>query len=125
MRERRSSGDFVLERRRTPRLPLRIEVSYSFSGGMGAGTTENLTVEGCFLRTDAPVPLDAAVEFVLDLPDEGGPVKAAGRVVRIARRKDDPLGFAVEFECLEESARARIAALVEQARIDLMARDGI
>lgn len=124
MRERRSSGAFVLERRRAPRLPLRVEVSYSFAGTRCAGTTENLTVQGFFLRSDTPVPLDAAVEFALDLPDDGGPVKASGRVVRIARRKDDPLGFAAEFECLDESARARIAALVEQARIDLMARHG-
>jgi len=82
-------------------------------------------VEGCFLRSDTSVPLGAAVEVALDLPDGGGPVEAAGRVVRVARRMDDPLGFAVEFECLDDSARARIAALVELARVNLMARHGI
>jgi hypothetical protein len=122
MQERRSSGDFVLERRRTPRIPLRVGVSYSLAGAEGNGSTENLTVHGFFLRTDAPAALDAAVELSLDLPDDGGPVKANGRVVRIARRKDEPLGFAVEFEQLEESARQRIAVLVEQARIDVTGR---
>jgi hypothetical protein len=92
---------------------------------MGTGTTENLTVQGFFLRSVTPAPLDAVVEFALDLPDDCGPLKAAGRVVRVARRKNDPLGFAVEFGHLDESARTRIAALVEQARIDLMAQHGI
>jgi hypothetical protein len=125
MRERRFKGDFVLERRRAPRLPLRIEVSYSFAGAVGTGTTENLTVHGLFLCSDTPAPLDAAGELALDLPDDDGPLKATGRVVRVARRKDDPLGFAVEFDHLDESARGRIAALVEQAQIDLMARQEI
>ena len=125
MRERRSSGDFVLDRRRDPRLPLRIEVSYSLAGSVDTGTTENLTVHGFFLRSDTLAPLDTALEFVLDLPDDDSPVKATGRVVRVTRREDDPLGFAVQFEHLDESARRRIAALVEQARIDLMARQGI
>jgi hypothetical protein len=87
--------------------------------------TENLTVHGFFLRSDTLAPLDTALEFVLDLPDDDSPVKATGRVVRVTRREDDPLGFAVQFEHLDESARRRIAALVEQARIDLMARQGI
>jgi uncharacterized protein (TIGR02266 family) len=124
MRERRSSGDFVLERRRTPRPPLRIPVSCSFAGVGGAGSTENLTVHGFFLRTDTPAPLDTAVELALDLPDHGEPVKTTGRVVRLARREDDTPGFAVEFEHLDESARKRIAVLVEQARIDLTTRGG-
>ncbi len=122
MQERRFSGDFVLERRRTPRIPLRVGVSYSLQDTDGNGSTENLTVHGFFLKTDTLAPLDAAVELTLDLPDDEGPVKANGRVVRIARRQDEPMGFAVEFEQLEGSARQRIAVLVEQARIDLTAR---
>ena len=122
MQERRFSGDFVLERRRAPRIPLRVGVSYSFADTDGSGSTENLTVHGFFLNTDTLAPLDAAVELTLDLPDDEGPVKANGRVVRIARRRDEPMGFAVEFEQLEGSVRQRIAVLVEQARIDLTAR---
>lgn len=125
MREQRSSDDLFLERRRVPRLPLRVRVRYSLAGTMGVGTTEDLTVQGFFLRSGIPAPLDAAVELTLDLPDGGGPLKTAGRVERVARRKDDPLGFAVKLEHLDESARKRIAALVEQSRIDLMARHGI
>ena len=82
----------------------------------GKGSTENLTVHGFFLKTDRLAPLGAAVELTLDLPDDEGPVEADGRVVRIARRQDEAMGFAVEFEQLEGSVRQRIAVLVEHAR---------
>jgi hypothetical protein len=124
MRERRSSGDFVLDRRRASRWPLRIEVSWSFAGAEGTGTTENLTVHGFFLCTDRSAPLDAEVELALDLLDRGGPAKTTGRVVRVARRKEDTPGFAVEFEHLDQSLQERIAALVEQARSELTQRQG-
>ena len=122
MQERRSRGDFVLERRRTPRIPFRVGVRYSLADTEGDGSTENLTVHGFFLNTDALPPLDAAVELRLNLPDDGEPAKASGRVVRIARRKDESPGFAVEFEQLDPSVRQRIAVLVEQARIDVTGR---
>jgi hypothetical protein len=121
MREWRSSSGFVLERRRTPRFPLRVEVSCSFEGAVHRGSTDNLTVYGCLLRTDEIAPVGTEVALALDLQDAGPPARATGRVVRVARRGEEVLGFAVEFEPLDEAAEGRIAALVEQARIDLMA----
>jgi hypothetical protein len=111
MSERRSSGSPVLERRRTPRWPLRVEVSWSFAGVKGSGKTEDLNAQGFFLCTDTYAPLKALVEFALDLPDQGGPAKVSGRVVRVARRENDTPGFAVEFENIDESVGTRIEAL--------------
>jgi hypothetical protein len=122
MRERRSSGHDGPERRRAPRLPLRIEVDWSLADAAGTGTTENLAVDGFFLCTGKCAPIDAVVELSLDLPDEKGPAKAAGRVRRVARRRNDTPGFAVEFEHLDESIRRRIAALVERAQANRKAR---
>ena len=89
MRERRSSGDAVLERRKAPRWPIRVEVSWLFAGVEGSGTTVDLTAHGFFLCTETYAPLKAVVEFTLDLPDRDGPAKATGRVVRVARREGD------------------------------------
>jgi uncharacterized protein (TIGR02266 family) len=119
MRERRTSGEFVLERRGTPRVPLRVAVTCYTAGTCFSGTTANLTVRGLSLETETPVLPDAEVEVVIELPDGEKPVKVSGRVARLARRKDDPLGFGVEFDNLEESARGRIAALVDDAFADL------
>jgi uncharacterized protein (TIGR02266 family) len=119
MRERRTPGELVLERRRTPRVPLRVDVTCYIAGACFTGTTENLTVHGLSLETKTPVPPDAEVEVVIELPGDEKPVKVSGRVARLARRKNDPPGFAVEFDDLEEPARARIAALVDEALADL------
>jgi len=79
MRERRTSGELVLERRRT----------------------------------------DAEVKVVIEMPGDEKSLEVSGRVARLARRKDDPPGFGVEFDDLEEPARARIAELVDDALADL------
>ncbi len=119
MRERRTSGEIVLERRRTPRVPLRFGVTCYIAGACFTGTTTDLTVHGLSLETETPVSLDAEVEVVIELPGDEKPVKVSGRVARLAQRKDDSPGFAVELDNLEESARARIAALVDDALADL------
>jgi uncharacterized protein (TIGR02266 family) len=119
MRERRESGEIVMERRRTTRVPIRVGVTCSIAGARFTGTTVNLTVYGLSLATDIPVPPDAEVEVVIELPDGEKPVQVSGRVARLARRKNDPPGFAIEFEDLQESARARIAAIVDDALADL------
>jgi uncharacterized protein (TIGR02266 family) len=119
MRERRTSGELVLERRRTPRVPLRVDVTCYIAGACLTGTTANLTVHGLSLETETSVPLDTEMEVVIELPGDEKPLKVSGRVARLARRKDDPPGFGVEFDNLEEPARTRIAALVDDALADL------
>ena len=119
MRERRTSGEIVLERRRTLRVPLRVDVTCYIAGACFTGTTANVTVHGLSLETETPLPPDSEVEVVIELPDDEKPVKVSGRVVRLAQRKEDSPGFAVEFDNLEEPARARIEALVDEALADL------
>ena len=122
MGERRSSGEFVLERRRVPRLPLRVDVTCYIAGACLTGTTANLTVHGLALETDTPIPLDAEVEVVLELPDGGEPVEISGRVTRLAQRKDETPGFAIAFENVDEPARARITAVVDETLASLISR---
>ena len=119
MRERRNSGEIVVERRRTTRAPIRVGVTCSISGACFTGTTVNLTVHGLSIASETPVPPDAEVEVVIELPGDEKPLQVSGRVARLARRTNDPPGFAIEFENLEEPARARIAALVDEALADL------
>ena len=119
MRERRTSGELVLERRRSPRVPLRVDVTCYIGGACFTGSTANLTVYGLSLETETPVPADAEVKVVIEMPGDEKPLEVSGRVASLARRKDDSPGFGVEFDDLEEPARARIAALVDDALADL------
>ena len=118
MEERRRSGEAVLERRRTPRVPLRTEVTCRFGGMSLSAATANLTSTGCFVETETPVPEHTAVDLTLRLSDDPDPAKASGHVVRVACREGDPLGFAVEFDGIDDATRSRIDSLVERARLE-------
>ena len=118
MREQRAPGEIILERRSHPRLPLRVDVTCNVTAACFPGTTTNLTVAGLFLETDTPVPLGAEVELTLELPGDGEPLKASGRVVRLAQRKGELPGFAVEFVSLDDVACTRIDALVQERLAD-------
>ena len=119
MEERRRSGEAVLERRRTPRVPLRTEVTCLFGGVSLSGATANLTATGCFVETETPVSEHTAVDLILHLSDDPEPAKASGRVVRVARREGDALGFAVEFDGIDDATGSRIDHLVERTRLEL------
>ncbi len=116
MRERRGSGEIVLQRRRAMRLPLRTEVTCLFGGGVTlSAATANLTSSGCFVETETPVPDSAVVDLTLTFSDDPEPAKASGHVVRVQRRQGDRLGFAVEFDCIDDATCSRIDRLVERA----------
>ena len=115
MRERRRSGEIALERRRAPRAPLRTEVTCVFGGVPLFAITTNLSAAGCFVETKTPAPEHAAVDLTLHLSDGPEPAKVGGHVVRVARRQDDTLGFAVDFDCIDDATCSRIDSLVERA----------
>ena len=115
MRERRDSGEIVLQRRRAQRAPLRAEVTCLFGDLTLSASTVNLTSTGCFVETKTPVPDSAVVDLTLHLSDSSEPAKASGRVVRVERRRDDRPGFAVEFTCIDNATCSRIDDLVELA----------
>jgi uncharacterized protein (TIGR02266 family) len=120
MRERRAKGELVLERRRSPRVPVRVDVTCYVGGACFTGSTANLTVYGLSLETETPVPADAEVKVVIEMPGDEKPLEVSGHVASLARRKDEPPGFGVEFDDLEESARARIAEFVDDALANLV-----
>jgi hypothetical protein len=115
MRERRKSGEIVLQRRRALRLPLRTEVTCLFGDVTLSAATANLTSTGCFIETETPVPDNAVVDLTLHLSDDPEPAKVSGHVVRVQRRQDDRPGFAVEFNCIDDATCSRIDDLVERA----------
>ncbi len=119
MRERRKSGGAVLERRQVQRPPIRTEVTCLFHGVTLSATTANLTSTGCFVETETPAPESAVVELTFHLSDDPEPAKASGRVVRVHRRQDERLGFAVEFDCIDDATCSRIDRLVERELLGL------
>lgn len=61
-----------LDRRHAERLPTRIPVTIHWKdGGQGRGTVRDISVTGCGIETEAPVPMGALV--LLQLEPEGEP----------------------------------------------------
>ena len=103
MRERRSSGEIVLQRRRAERAPFHTEVTCLFGDVSFSAITMNLSTTGCFVETGTPVPLLAAVDVILHLSDDLARAKVGGHVVRTHLHPADTLGFAVMFDCIDDA----------------------
>jgi Tfp pilus assembly protein PilZ len=83
-------------------------VDFLVDGITYSAQAENLSERGVFVATEMEVfdGLEAHVSLYLD--DASDPIKIVGSVARLARRRDERPGFAVEFGSLDETTRARI-----------------
>lgn len=107
----------VVERRKSPRTPLVVRVSYSTVDAFFSEFASNVNEGGLFIETETPPPLDTRVTLHFQLPGSEEPLFAEGRVAGCrAPGGDEPPGIGVEFEGLSLAARARINELVRRLR---------
>src|SRR3978361_134006 len=98
-----------LERRAAQRFDVHLPVTVKRSEGEkeGQGFTQDLSMRGVFFYTDFPLTEGLAVELTLVMPSEitlaeNMPVKARGRVTRIAQMNGaSKTGVAVHLEGYE------------------------
>lgn len=73
-------------------------------------TITNISLSGCFLRTN--MWLDAGTKVSLGVPLEGGRIlELAGMVVR---QHDEPKGYGVSFFSLPDKERRELALLIAE-----------
>jgi uncharacterized protein (TIGR02266 family) len=100
----------TLNKRRAPRKPFKLEVSYAEEARLSDCTvsyTFNVSAGGLFLETENPLPLGTNLEIKLSLPENNHAINCKGRVAWVnfitsPIRSDHPTGMGVEFLCLEE-----------------------
>lgn len=106
-----------VERRRSPRSPLVVRVSYSTVDALFSEFTRNINEGGLFIETETPPPTDTRVALRFQLPGSDEPIEARGRVAWVRTHSaDGPPGMGVEFEHLGSDARVRIDHLVRRLR---------
>lgn len=116
MRNRRPDRSGQAERRCAPSSSdVRCDVEFLVSGVLYEASAENLSVRGAFVAAEVCVYDGLPVDVRLTLDEANDPIQLAGKVVRLARRRDERPGFAVEFEYLDDVTRARIRAVTEAA----------
>lgn len=113
MRDRRSKREVESDRRAASRIPIRCEVDFLVDGVTYSANAENLSVDGVFVATELEVFDGLEAHVSLYLNDEPDPIKIVGSVVRLARRRDERPGFAVEFGSTDDATRERIQSAIE------------
>lgn len=107
----------LIERRRSPRSPLLVRVSYSTVDALFSEFTRNINEGGLFIETETPPPTDTRVSLQFQLPGGEGPIKARGRVAWVRDASPEgPAGMGVEFEHLGPEACSHIDELVRRLR---------
>jgi len=106
-----------IEKRRTERTPLVVRVDYSTVEALFSEFTTNINEGGLFIETERPAPVGTVVSLQFRLPGSEDPIQVGGRVVwTSAERPDEGPGMGIEFEGLDQEARARINAVVRGLR---------
>ena len=109
----------AVERRRTERAPVVVQIEYSTVDALFSDFTRNINEGGIFVETDEPIPLDQKVDLKLQLPGSKELVHVMGRVVRVESTSPTSVGgIAIEFGELDANARELINAAVRRLRSD-------
>jgi type IV pilus assembly protein PilZ len=104
------------DKRRSARAPIVVRVDYSTVDAFFSEFTRDVNEGGLFIHTDEPCGVDSIVSLQFSVPGIDEPIRTRGRVVWAAQ--GDAPGMGIEFEDLDDAARARINQLVRRLRND-------
>jgi hypothetical protein len=97
-------GEILLDRRRASRTPVVVPVG----SDIGWDHTWNLSPQGMYVETGKELPLGAALEFSLGVPDGESPLPVTGRIVRTGNIAVEPRGYGVAFTSVDPAAHDRL-----------------
>ncbi|WP_027007703.1 PilZ domain-containing protein [Conexibacter woesei] len=103
--------------RASPRLDVQLPVTVSGSGMTRETTTLNVSAGGAFLSGGFFGVSNSAVEVEIQMPRDGGAVKARGIIVRIL-----PEGTGIRFTDIDPQSQATIDSMVLEVRAALARR---
>jgi uncharacterized protein (TIGR02266 family) len=104
-------------RRQHNRYRVQLDVTVTSDHNFYAGFAENMSVGGLFIATHQLKAVGDRIDFSLQLPGSGEPIRGSGvvRWVRVySESSDAPPGLGIRFEALERGAQRRIAEFLEQ-----------
>jgi Tfp pilus assembly protein PilZ len=110
----------LLNRRERRRLPLRLPVTYGGIDGPVASWTRDMNEEGLFIVTDAPLPEETILHFVVVVPGHD-PLELRGMVSHTVIVEDEDVpGMGVRF-LVDDAGAAELVAIVDELERDFMA----
>ncbi len=112
-----AADDLPRDKRRFPRVRVRMDVECTHGDGTQVATVEDLSEGGAFVSTVAPAPIGTALKLNLSVAGEGmAGDTLEGRVVRIVEVAGDPIpdhitGMGIEFRLTDEQ-RERLRSIL-------------
>jgi len=105
------------DRRRSPRLELKIPVDYGSVDAFFSEFSSNINEGGMFIEMEVPAELDTPVQLQFRLPGANEPVQVSGRVAwRSDGKSEGPPGVGIEFQDLPHETREAINRIVRQLK---------
>jgi uncharacterized protein (TIGR02266 family) len=98
------------ERRKHPRVKLRIEVSYQKMDSFLHRFTDNISEGGCFIETDEVLPPRTEVPLEFSFPNHPEPLVIVGEVVWIVEGTHSGMG--VQYKKISTDAQKVLKEIV-------------
>jgi uncharacterized protein (TIGR02266 family) len=96
------------------RVALGVPINLRVEHRLLAGSTENVSLTGVFVRTDAMLPVGRELDLVFDLPERKG-LQAVGRVMwQRPAQADGGQGVGVHFDVLPDETRRALEAFARR-----------
>lgn len=99
------------ERRRHPRVKLRIEVSYQKMDSYLQRFTENISEGGCFIETDEVLPPRTEVPLEFSFPNHPEPLVIIGEVVWVVEGTHSGMG--IQYKKMPPDAQKVLREVVQ------------
>ena len=110
----RAALGMVFESRRQVRLRVPVEVRYRGPNGVGAGMSENLSLNGAYVRTTQPAPALGTTVPIAFLARGFEPIRAAATIVHV--RTGPGAGFGARLK-LSESGHKALTEVIQATSV--------
>jgi hypothetical protein len=96
------------ERRRNPRAAVQLSATLTVAGERKAARLKDVCRDAALIEADRWEALGTEVGLEMQLPGSAGPLRLAGRVIRLAPGEQGTHGMAILFDGPSPEAEARI-----------------
>ena len=105
------------ERRKHPRIPIRLRVKYKSAKDFFEDYSGNISASGMFIRTKEPVEYGTKVLLEFVLPDIPLTVRGLGEVVRVIKEgesENEPGGMGIKFLKFDSGSEENIRKFISR-----------
>jgi len=112
------------ERRQETRVQTELEIMSSHSGVISGSRISNISINGAFIRTKTPLPIDETFTIQLQLPNVAAIMTIDVRVVWTKTASDAAAsGMGIYFTNIRPDHQEKLAAFIEQSSQQNGSRD--